>query len=128
MRRRDFLVSAATLAGGLLSLELVGCSGAEPRKGNVGLDVAALLPGSAAVLGRELLEASPATAQVLSAELFAGEGWDDMDSAEPRLLGERLARQVAEEHRQGEIVELRGWRLSSTEATLCCLAALGTPG
>ena len=128
MRRRDFLVSAATLAGGLLSLELVGCSGDPPPSGNVGLDVAALLPASAAVLGRELLGASPASAEALGAELFAGEGWDDLASAEPRALAERLARQVAQEHRRGEIVELRSWRLSSTEAKLCCLAALGAQG
>ena len=128
MRRRDFLVSAATLAGGLLSLELVGCSGEQPRNGNVGIDVAALLPASAAVLGRELLGASPASAETLSAQLFAGEGWDDLAAAEPQSLGQRLARQIAEEHRRGDIVELRSWRLSSSEATLCCLAALGTPG
>ena len=120
--RRSFLVLGASLAGGLLTLQLGGCGGG-PRS-QLAVDVTGLLPPAAAVVGRASLAADDRSTEQLLEVLFRGETWAGLDRDEAT---QRLAGQVASEHRAGEVVEVRAWRLSRSEAALAALAArLGT--
>ncbi len=114
--RRAFLVGSAQLLGGVLLLH--GCRAADPE--SLAIDVAWLLPPEARAVGEIVREHAPGDAAALAQALIAGWGPEVRDA---KTAGRTLSQQIAAEHRAGDVVVVKAWRLARSEVRLYALVA-----
>lgn len=125
IHRRAFLASLAAMGGGagvLLVLRSV-----EKGKDNVvlQLDQVLTVKRSARWVGLAYLEEVPSERDVqnLSELVFSEIKWETLLRSDIR---EVIRRQVRRDFRNDNLVRIRGWLLSRTEARLCALSALSS--
>lgn len=128
LTRRGFLGLLASLAGMLVAQRLGPLESWGRALGRESLASRLIglfhAPASAAAVGRAYLRLAPLEAnkqRLLRLICSSGPAWQ---TADPGRLRDLIARQQAEDFRQGRVVSVQGWTLSKTEARLCALAAL----
>ncbi len=114
--RRAFLVGSAQLLGGVLLLH--GCRGADPE--TLAIDLARLLPPESRAVGELVREHAPGDAAALAQGLVTTWGAEVRDA---KAAGKKLSEQIAAEHRAGNVVVAKAWRLARSEARLYALVA-----
>ena len=130
LRRRELLALATALvAAGVGGLSVVVPGGSDRAERAAERLVGSLRNrASAAAVGREYLKTAPSEASLVRLLGYLGRAPDGRAQAAGILDRDRLRADIAAREKQDfeerNVVVLRGWILSRTEARLCALAAL----
>jgi hypothetical protein len=128
--RRQWLTGALTAAFSLLCPRLYAPAPSAPARALLRARLSGLVANqaSARIVGQAYLRVMPAefASDVLLDRLVSAlhPGVHSLDTTTEQELRDRLLSGMRQDFRQGRVVSLEGWIVSTTEARLCALAAL----
>ncbi len=120
LTRRGFVIAVSVGAGGIATAWLGGCSSGAGAA-EVLVDLSRELPPQVGALGQAYRRSHPEDAAGLTPEVVAREIWSGWVEPDAEALRAALLERIREDFRSDQVVRVRGWVLSQTEARLCAL-------